>query len=586
MNRRIRGAQIPVRAGRQGDCHPNFSDLLRLKAWAVLAVIGLIISTTASPRPALAETAALPTETPTIEPSLTPDPSSNFVPDEVLVKLDPSVPPESILQPLQARGITQQSQIVELGVTLLKVPSGQVLATVADLQTQPGVIYAEPNYIVEAADTIPNDVDVFGFQFQDLTNIRAFQGWDLSRGGSSARIAVVDTGVDQFHEDLVAKIVAGYDFVNSDADPQDDSISGHGTHVAGIAAAMTNNTIGVAGTSWGARLMPVKVLNALGNGTVANVSVGIIFAADNGAQVINLSLGTAINSPTLQAAIDYAYNKNRVIVAAAGNTNGPVLYPAAYPNVIAVAAVDFTMARAAFSNFGPQLSVSAPGVAIRSTIPGDAYGQKNGTSMAAGYVSGLAAILVSLSPQSPATIKSVIQNTALDLGTAGRDDFYGYGLIQMDAAIRRLLPTATPPPPPIDPGSTFIPIATLFSPPQESIATSTAVPVAVLLVTATNAPQPTVPVAFLPTLTFTPAFSATATATPTNTPSSTPTVTATATLTRTPTFGVTFIAVPTLESQAQSAPPSPDFSSGLACCGALTLLLVLVLAFILRRRRT
>ncbi len=562
----------------------------RWKAWAVLAVIGLILSAVISPRPVLADTGTPPPDTPTVEPSLTPDPATNFVADEVLVKLDPTVPPESILQPLQERGITPQSQISQLGVTVLKAPAGQVLEIVAELQTQPGVLYAEPNYIVEAADTIPNDVDVFGFQFQDLSNIRAFQGWDLSRGGSSVRIAVVDTGVDQVHEDLVAKIMAGYDFVNGDADPQDDSITGHGTHVAGIAAAMTNNTIGIAGTSWGARIMPVKVLNAFGNGTIANVSAGIAFAADNGAQVINLSLGTAVNSPTLQAAVDYAYNKNRVLVAAAGNTSGAVLYPAAYPNVIAVAAVDPTMTRAAFSNFGPELSVSAPGIAIRSTIPGDAYDQKNGTSMAAGYVSGLAAILVGVSPQSPATIKSAIQNTALDLGAAGKDNFYGWGLIQMDAAIRRVLPTATPPPPPptAEPGSTFIPIATLALPPlpdASRVATSTAVPVAALPFTPTNTFQPTVPVAFLPTRTFTPAATFTATATPTASAAPSDTAAATPTSTRTPTFSVTHIAVPALESQSPPPASALDFSSGLACCGALALLVVLVLAFVLRRRR-
>jgi MYXO-CTERM domain-containing protein len=248
------------------------------------------------------------------------------------------------------------------------------------------------------------------------------------------------------------------------------------------------------------------------------------------------------------------------------------------------------MTRAAFSNFGPELSVSAPGIAIRSTIPGDAYDQKNGTSMAAGYVSGLAAILVGVSPQSPATIKSAIQNTALDLGAAGKDNFYGWGLIQMDAAIRRVLPTATPPPPPptAEPGSTFIPIATLALPPlpdASRVATSTAVPVAALPFTPTNTFQPTVPVAFLPTRTFTPAATFTATATPTASAAPSDTAAATPTSTRTPTFSVTHIAVPALESQSPPPASALDFSSGLACCGALALLVVLVLAFVLRRRR-
>lgn len=550
-----------------------------------LLVITALMMASLSPRPAQAQSETPPPDTPTVEPSPTPDPATNFVADEVLVMLDSTVSPDSFLQPLQARGITQQSQIVELGVLVLKVPAGQVLEIAAELQTQPGVIHAEPNYFVEATDTIPNDVDVFGFQFQDLQNIRAFQGWDLSRGGSSVRIAVVDTGVDQAHEDLLTKIVAGYDFVNNDSDPQDDSFTGHGTHVAGIAAAMTNNTIGIAGTSWGARIMPVKVLNAFGNGTIANVSAGITFAADNGAQVINLSLGTPINSPILQAAIDYAYNKNRTLVAASGNTNTAVLYPAAYPNVIAVGAVDVTTARAAFSNFGPELSVVAPGVGIRSTMPGAAYGQKSGTSMAAGYVSGLAAILVGVSPKPPVTIKSVIQNTALDLGAAGRDDLYGWGLIQMDAAIRQVLPTPSPSPT-LDPGSTFIPIATLGPPPSsEPLPSSTPLPVAALPFTATHTLQPTVPVAFAPTFTFTPTFTSTETLTSTGTSGSTPTAPSTATPARTSTRAVTVIAVPTLIRQPTPPAPGPDLSTGLACCGGLALLLVLLVAFILRRQK-
>jgi uncharacterized repeat protein (TIGR02543 family) len=208
--------------------------------------------------------------------------------------------------------------------------------------------------------------------------------------------------------------------------------------VAGIAAALTNNSTGVAGVSWGARIMPVKVLPDFGNGSTDNLAAGIIWAADHGAQVINLSLGTPDASTTLQDAVDYAYGKGVVQVAAAGNAaSSAPFYPASYPHVIAVAATDSANNRYTFSNFGSQIAVSAPGVSIFSTIRGNNYGVLTGTSMATPFVAGLAAILMGLpGNNSPDQVTTQLETTALDLGAAGRDDFFGYGLIQMDAAIQ------------------------------------------------------------------------------------------------------------------------------------------------------
>jgi subtilisin family serine protease len=190
--------------------------------------------------------------------------------------------------------------------------------------------------------------------------------------------------------------------------------------------------------------MPVKVLDSFGNGSFANVAAGITWATDHGAQVINLSLGGASASTVLQDAVNYAYGKGVVLVAAAGNTGSNfVLYPARYPNVIAVGAVDSTNNRAGFSNYGPELDLVAPGASIYSTVIGG-YDYKSGTSMAAPYVSGLAAILRSIN-NSPASIIFEMESSALDLGTTGFDVSYGFGLIQMDAALKLALPpTATP----------------------------------------------------------------------------------------------------------------------------------------------
>jgi serine protease len=245
--------------------------------------------------------------------------------------------------------------------------------------------------------------------------------------------------VDLTHPDLAGNLVAGYDFVNDDADPMDDN--GHGTHVAGIAAAVTDNGTGVAGVSWGAQIMPVKVLNAGAGGTFDDVAQGIIWAVDNGAQVINLSLGGTTNSPVLQSAIAYAYSQGVVVVAAAGNSNSAVLYPAAYDPVIAVAASDASDNRAGFSNYGPEVDVTAPGVNINSTALGGGYENRSGTSMAAAFVTGEVALLLSINDGlTPDEVAYIVESTALDIGAPGVDDFTGHGLIQVDAALASVAP--------------------------------------------------------------------------------------------------------------------------------------------------
>ncbi len=358
-----------------------------------------------------------------------------FVPDEVLVKFAPSVSPGSIDRCLRSANAPRRREIADIHVSRLKVPAGTTAQAITRLQACPGVVYAELNYEIHAVDTLPDD-PYLSLQY-GLNNIRAPQGWDLSTGSAGVTIAIVDSGIDLTHADLAAKIVPGYDFVNLDDLPQDDY--GHGTHVAGIAGAVTNNGIGVAGVSWGARLMPVKVLNSSGNGSFADLAEGLTWAADQGAQVINMSLGgTASPAPqTMLDAVNYAYGKGAVMVAAAGNNaRNEAFYPADFDHVIAVAATDSANLRAGFSDYGLAIDLAAPGVSIYSTLPGDAYGPLSGTSMAAPFVAGLAAVLRGLPGNtSPDQIMQELETSALDLGDPGRDDFYGYGLIQADAAI-------------------------------------------------------------------------------------------------------------------------------------------------------
>jgi len=379
--------------------------------------------------------------------------AGEYIPDEILVKFKKNAAYENILDCISSANGTVSSSIEELNIWVVQVPFGEVAESIAAISACPEVRYAEPNYTASIADTIPSDPN-WNLQEDALIHIHAPQGWDLSTGSSAVTIAIVDTGVDLNHADLSAKIVPGHNSINNASSPQDDN--GHGTSVAGIAAASSNNGIGMAGVSWGARIMPVKVLGAGGSGNVGNVAEGITWAADNGAQVINLSLGVPGSSATLQDAVNYAYLKGCVIVAAAGNDRtDPLRYPAQYPHVIAVGAVDNADNRALFSNFGSELDLMAPGISIYSTDFSGGYGWSSGTSMSAPFVSGLAAILRGYpAGSSPDAIEWIMESAAKDLGAAGRDDLYGYGLIQMDAALKLVVPpTATPawtfPPAPI-----------------------------------------------------------------------------------------------------------------------------------------
>jgi subtilisin family serine protease len=364
---------------------------------------------------------------------------------QVLVKISPSarlVRVQDRLSPLGS--VIEMEELGQLGIILIEVPAERLEERIQELQLQTGVAFVEPNYSVQAADVIPNDP---GWSSQyGLVAIRAPQGWALSTGSSSVTIAVLDSGVDLGHPDLAGKVAAGYDFVNNDNTPQDDF--GHGTHVAGIAAAQGNNGLGVAGVSWGAQIMPVKVLDRFGGGSYANVAAGIVWAVDHGAQVINLSLGGALPSLTLESAVLYAYHKGALLVAASGNGGkDQVLYPARYPQVMAVGATNFTNQPASFSNYGPEVDIAAPGENIYSLGIGGTF-VESGTSMSAPYVSGLAAILISFISDA-GKVRGAIESSALDVGPVGYDLYSGAGLIQMDSAIALVLPADVPAPAPL-----------------------------------------------------------------------------------------------------------------------------------------
>ncbi len=301
------------------------------------------------------------------------------------------------------------------------------------LANEPGVEDVSYDYVREPAYT-PNDRN-FPEQY-GLKKARFPQAWGSDRGndGDGVRIAVVDTGIDSRHPDLKSKISAQADFVNDDRVAEDDD-AGHGTHVAGIAAAVTNNRTGIAGGCPDCDLLVAKALTDEG-GFDSNIAESIIWSADRGAKVINLSFGGPEPARVLKESINYAHRKGAVVVAAAGNTGEELReYPAAYPRVIAVAATDARDRRAFFSSSGRYVDVAAPGVDILSTVPGG-YASYSGTSFASPYVAALAGLLAG-EGRSKNQIRRSILSTAQDLGPEGRDPEYGAGRIDASRAVSK-----------------------------------------------------------------------------------------------------------------------------------------------------
>jgi len=267
-----------------------------------------------------------------------------------------------------------------------------------------------------------------------------FEAASSAIGSSTAVVAVLDTGIRGTHEDLAGVLLPGADFV-------DGSGSGlvpdhfHGSHVAGIVAAASDNGIGITGAGPTLSVLPVRVLNGSGSGSSSDVANGIIWAADNGADVINLSLGATSNSLVVEAAIDYAVSQGVVVVAAAGNSGNvgnPTMYPAALPSVVSVAAVGSDDNRAEFSAYGTWIDITAPGVGVLSLHNGgdSNYAYANGTSMAAPYVAAAAGLLTAADPSLTVTeIRNLLHATAEDLGSPGKDNDHGYGLVDPAAAI-------------------------------------------------------------------------------------------------------------------------------------------------------
>ena len=402
-----------------------------------------------------------------------------YRPHEVIVKLETATAASTGMQSIHDVGGLSARLSRDGAHMLVTLAGGVSVAEAVDrLNHLPGIGYAEPNGIVRAHGTAaaldsrfsPND-RLF-FRQWNFKMLDAERAWAIQKGDTSVIVGVLDTGIA--YEDFGAfrkapdwgstVFVPGFNVLNGSSHANDDNF--HGTHVASTIAESTNNGEGVAGLAFNCALMPVKVLNSEGEGSLFDLADGIRYAvhdAPQKAKVLNMSLGGAGDSRILSTALEDAFSAGVVLVASAGNESASrVSFPAAHPRVIAVGAVDVRKRRAPYSNTGSELDVVAPGgdldrdddndgrpdgvlqqtfdpdVAARGRYDSFAYFYVDGTSQASPHVAAVAALLVRQGITSPAAVQAAIQNTAEDLGAAGRDDQFGYGLVRPVEALTGL----------------------------------------------------------------------------------------------------------------------------------------------------
>lgn len=398
---------------------------------------------------------------------------------EVLVQFRRSASDADVQAALASVDAEDPEEIVN-NLHVVEVPEGETIpGYIETLEEQPNVLFAQPNYVYYQADTNvvpasglsedrspidlpidpPNDA-YLAYQWY-LAKIGAYTAWNTTMGDSGVRVAVLDTGADLDHPDLVGRIVAQTDVVDNDGSAEDDN--GHGTHVAGIIAATANNNIGVAGVAPGVSLIIVDVFHIDGAGkhkaTTASIAAGIYYALEEGADIINLSLGGYQVDTAERNAIDAAAAAGVMVVAAAGNDNtSATIYPGDLSSVICVTATGPNDERAPYSNYGPAKDIAAPGGNgtyakneqpvgwMLSTYPmidpitgedTSGFAWVRGTSSAAPVVSGVVALMLSADPSlSVDDVKSKLYNSAADLGAKGKDDYFGNGRVNAASAVR------------------------------------------------------------------------------------------------------------------------------------------------------
>ncbi len=359
-----------------------------------------------------------------------------FVSGQLLVKTRAGVDETEIANALNRHAAREHRLVSRLNLRVVHVSEANAEAALDALKHNPMFEFAERDYVAQAV-LLPNDPSVQDCTAWHLGKIQAPLAWNFTTGNENIVVAVLDSGIDSNHPDLVGRIIPGYDFVSDDPDPADDF--GHGTAVAGIIAAAGNNGLGSAGVAFHAKILSVKVVDAVGYAAYSTLAQGIRYAVDHGARVINISIAGDAPSSALQDAINYAWSSNVVIVAAAGNNgNETLMYPAACEHVVAVSATTADDSLAAFSSFGTNIALAAPGQGIFTTSKdlSAPFTVWSGTSLASPMVAAGAALVAAANPAlDNSQIVALLEQTADDLGPAGFDPAFGFGRLNVARAV-------------------------------------------------------------------------------------------------------------------------------------------------------
>ncbi len=359
-----------------------------------------------------------------------------FAETELLIQPYPGADDVGLLRLYGEIDASVVAKLAEIGAIVLKVPTGTLTAAGTHLAQSGLIETVQKNYLLEAA-VVPDD-PLFSSQ-PHLTAIGAPEAWDISTGAENVRIAIIDSGVDMDHPDLAGKIVDRWNVFDQTDDVGD--VTGHGTQVAGAAAAWTNNATGVAGVSWDSPLIIVRATDAQGRASTRHLAAGILWAASRGATAINVSFAPLWADRIVRAASQEAFARGSLVVISAGNT-GLETRGSGFAEALFVGATGSAGQAAAFSDRGPFIDLSAPGVGIRTTAAGGGYTIANGTSLSAPITAGVVALMAAVNPAlRPVSLQAALLAATIDRGEPGKDIEYGNGALDAAGAVRRTLAT-------------------------------------------------------------------------------------------------------------------------------------------------